>query len=76
MVKELKRHISASPFTPFTLIMSSGQQYKVPTPDHAGLSPTGSHAVIWFDDDSSVTLSTLHMTAIESEGDMSPSAAP
>jgi hypothetical protein len=70
MVKEIKRHISASPFRSFTLIMSSGQRYNVPTANHAGLSPTGSQAVIWFNDGSSVMLSTLHMTAIETEGDM------
>jgi len=50
--------------------MSSGQRYKVPTADHAGLSPTGTQAVIWFDDGSSVILSAIHMTAIETEGDI------
>jgi hypothetical protein len=70
MVKEIKRHILASPFRPFTLIMSSGQRYKVPTADHAGFSPTGTQAVIWFNDGSSVILSAIHMTAIETEGDI------
>jgi hypothetical protein len=37
----------------------------VPTADHVGVNPRGSRVVVWFDDDSSVTISGLHITAIE-----------
>ena len=45
--------------------MSSGQRYQVASADHAGVSPTGGRVVIWFDDEGSVTISGLHIVALE-----------
>jgi hypothetical protein len=65
MITEVKRLLEAQPFEPFSVVTTSGQQYGVPSPDHAGISPHAGRMVIWFDDDSSVTLAGLHIAAIE-----------
>jgi hypothetical protein len=62
---DLRRLLSARPLKRFSIVTSSGKQYEVPSPDHAGVNPASSRIVIWFDDDSSVTLSALHIAAIE-----------
>jgi hypothetical protein len=62
---DLRRLLSARPFKRFSIVTSSGKQYEVSSPDHAGVNPASSRIVIWFDDDSSVTLSALHIAAIE-----------
>ena len=67
MITDVRQHIQASPFEPFFIVTSSGHRYRVATSDHAGINPGGSRVVIWFDDDSGVTLSGLHIAAIEKE---------
>jgi hypothetical protein len=46
-------------------VTSSGHRYPVASLGHAGIHPRGSRVVVWFDDDSSVTVAALHMVAIE-----------
>ena len=65
MIADVKRLLEAQPFEAFSIVTTSGKQYDVPSPDHAGISPQAGRIIIWFDDDSSVTLSGLHITAIE-----------
>ena len=65
MIGEIRQSLSAVPFEPFAVVTSSGRHYRVPTRDHAGLNPKGSRVVIWFDDDSSITISSLHIVALE-----------
>src|ERR1700730_7461722 len=75
MTRDLRRLLDARPFERFSIITSSGKQYEVPSPDHAGINPTKSRIVIWFDDDSSVTLSALHIAAIEKTASKPPPPA-
>jgi hypothetical protein len=65
MIADVRQHLHAGPFEPFVIVTSSGQRYRVPSADHAGISPNGGRVVIWFDDDSGVTISGLHIVAIE-----------
>jgi hypothetical protein len=65
MIAEVKRLLEAQPFEAFSVVTTSGKQYQVPSPDHAGISPRAGRMVIWFDDDSSVTLAGLHIAAVE-----------
>ncbi len=65
MIADVRQNLHASPFQPFVIVMSSGQRYRVPSADHAGISPRGGRVVIWFADDSGVTISGLHIVAIE-----------
>jgi hypothetical protein len=65
MIGDIRQHLQAAPFEPFTIVTSSGRRYAVPSADHAGLNPRASRVVVWFDDDSSVTVAGLHVVAIE-----------
>jgi hypothetical protein len=67
MIAEVRQHLQAGPFEPFVIVTSIGRRYPVVSADHAGINPNGTRAVIWFDDDSSVTISGLHIVAIEKE---------
>ena len=68
MVSDVRQHLAAAPFEAFFIVTSSGHRYPVASPDYAGINPRGSRVVIWFDDDSSVTISGLHIVAIEKNG--------
>ena len=67
MIADIRQCLQAVPFEPFLIVTSSGKRYRVATADHADINPQGSRAVVWFDDESSVTLSGLHIAAIEKE---------
>jgi len=68
IIDEVRQYLHASPFEPFQVVTSSGHRYRVATADHAGINPLGNRMVIWFDDEGSVTISGLHIVAIEKEG--------
>ena len=74
MTADIQRFLKAQPFEPFSIVSSSGQRYRVPSAEHAGLNPTGSRVVVWFDDDSSVTLSGLHIASLETDAPSSRAA--
>lgn len=65
MVADIRQLLDSAPFEPFTIVTSSGNRYLVPSADHAGIHPRGSRVVIWFDDESGVTVSALHIAAVE-----------
>ena len=65
MTADIREHLRARPFEPFTVLTSAGTRYDVVSPDHADVNPAGTRIVIWFDDDSSVTIAGLHVAAIE-----------
>jgi hypothetical protein len=67
MIADIRHHLQAGPFEPFSIVTSSDVRCHVPSADHIGFNPHGSRVVIWFDDDSSVTVSGLHIVAIEKE---------
>ena len=67
MIAEVRQHLQAGPFEPFVIITSSGHRYRIASADHASINPQGSRVVVWFDDDSSVTISGLHIVAIKKE---------
>ena len=65
MIADIRHHLEARPFEPFTIVLSSGDRHQIATADHANVGPSGSRMIVWFDDDGSVTLSGLHIVAIE-----------
>ena len=67
MIADIRHHLEAAPFEPFAIVTSSGDRYRIASADHAGIHPRGSRVVIWFDDDSGITVSGLHIVAIEKE---------
>jgi hypothetical protein len=68
MTPDIRHFLTAAPFEPFSIVTSSGRRYQVPSRDHAGINPRGSRVVIWFDDGGGVTVSALHIAAIEKNG--------
>ncbi len=68
IIDAVRQYLHASPFEPFQVVTSSGRRYRVATADHAGINPLGNRVLIWFDDEGSVTVSGLHIVAIEKEG--------
>jgi hypothetical protein len=75
MIAGIRKCLQAGPFEPFFIVTNSGNRYRVATADHAGINPQGSRVVVWFDDESSVTLSGLHIAAIEREAPSKAKAA-
>ena len=67
MISDIRSHLDAKPFLPFSIVMSSGQSYRVASPDHANINPKQTRVVIFFDDDSSVIISTLHIATVVQE---------
>ena len=65
VIAQVSDCLQAGPFEPFAIITCSGHRYDIPSADHAGIHPRGSRVVIWFDDGGSVTLSALHIVAVE-----------
>jgi hypothetical protein len=65
MIQKIRELLGAAPFVPFAILTSGGKRYRVETADHAGINPQGSMVFIWFDDEGSLTISGLHIAAIE-----------
>jgi hypothetical protein len=65
MIGDIRQHLAAAPFEPFTIVTSSGKRYAVPSADHASLNPTNTGVVVWLNDDASVTIAGLHIVALE-----------
>jgi len=75
MIADIRQLLQAGPFEPFFIVTSSGSRYRVATADHADINPQGNRVVVWFDDDSSVTVSSLHIVAVEKDSPRQPKAA-
>jgi len=67
MIADIRHFLETRPFEPFVIVTSNGHRYRVPSVDPVGTNPQGNRIVVWFDDDSSATLSGLHITALEKE---------
>ena len=65
MIADIRQHLEAAPFEPFTIVTTSGRRYAVPSADYAGLNPQATRVVVWFGNDASVTIAGLHVAAIE-----------
>ena len=65
MVADIRQFLGSGPFEPFVIVTSSGNRYRVTSADHATVNPQGSRVVVWFDDESGVIISGLHIAAIE-----------
>jgi hypothetical protein len=65
-VAELLRWLSAVPFSPFQIIVSSGARYEIPTPDHITIMRISRRVVVEYDDDRpGAYIHPLHITSIE-----------
>ena len=62
---ELQRWLNEAPFVPFSIVMSSGKSYPVPTPDHLSILRLSRRVFVEFDDLSSASINVFHIAAIE-----------
>ena len=67
MIADIRRFLESGPFEPFVIVTSSGNRYRVASADHANINPQGTRLTVWFDDDSGVIVSGLHIAAVEKE---------
>ncbi len=75
MIADIRQLLQAGPFEPFFIVTSSGSRYRVAGADYAGINPQGSRVVVWFDDESSVTVLGLHIAAVEKDAPQQAKAA-
>jgi len=75
MIADIRQFLQAGPFEPFFIVTSRGSRYRVASADHANINPQGSRVVVWFDDESSVTVSGLHIASLEKEAPPESKAA-
>ncbi len=64
MIEDIRRLLETRPFKPFSIELSSGQIYNVPTAGHAAINPLGDRVIVWFDDGPGVTLIGPHMVGV------------
>jgi len=65
MVDDIRKLVDRRPFMPFTIRMSDGQQYPVPSTDHIHFSPRGTRVFVSDDSDDSVAiLPVLHVSGV------------
>ncbi len=50
MIDDIRERIHAQPFVPFTIYVTDGREYHVPTTDHAHVPPNGMRVSVWTDD--------------------------
>lgn len=65
MTDEVRKLLHAIPFQPFLVKTSDGKQYRVKHPDYVAISPKGGRVTLYADEETSTTLSALHIVAVE-----------
>ena len=75
MIGDVRHFLESGAFEPFAIVTSSGNRYRVPSADHATVNPQGSRAVVWFDDESGVIISGLHIASVAKETPQKAKAA-
>jgi hypothetical protein len=75
VIANIRQFLQTGPFSPFFIVTSSGNRYRIATADHASINPWGSQVVVWFDDESSVIVPGLHVAALEKEAPPQSKAA-
>ncbi len=64
MIADIKKHVQITPFKPFSIRMSDGQEYSVQTIDHIFFPPSGGRVIVEDDDGAVADLPALHITGL------------
>ena len=67
MTNDIRQMLAARPFQPFVVHTADGREYRVPTPEHAQVSPRGGRVSIWADDDTTIILPALLISGLKME---------
>lgn len=65
MTDEVRRLMHEEPFVPVLVKTSDGSQYRVKHPDYVAISPEGGRITLYADEETSTTVSALHIVAVE-----------
>ena len=68
MTADIRLHLAAQPFIPFTVHVADGREYRIPTPDHAHVYPSGGRVSIYTDDDREFILPALLLSGLALDG--------
>jgi hypothetical protein len=66
VIADIRRRLAERPFIPFSIYCTDGG-LRIPTVDHAVISPTGRRLIVFFDDDTAQYLSPLHISRVAIE---------
>jgi hypothetical protein len=64
MVGDIRKHLEMTPFVPFSIQTTDGQEYAVPTIDHIYLPPVGGRVVVSDDKGAVVVLPGLLISGL------------
>jgi hypothetical protein len=64
VIADIRRLLAERPFVPFSIYCTNGGVVRIPTVDHAVISPTGRRVIVFFDDDTAHYLSPLHISRV------------
>ncbi|MBA2432087.1 MAG: hypothetical protein H0V56_08215 [Chthoniobacterales bacterium] len=64
MIADIRSQLARTPFMPFAIRTSDGNEYPVPSLDHILISPRGGRIIVTNDEDTVAVLPTLHISAI------------
>ena len=65
VVAELMRRLAATPFIPFTIVMSNGDRHFVPTADHLSITRLLRQVMLETDEPRIIDINPLHVASIE-----------
>ena len=68
MTADIRLHLQARPFIPFTVHVADGREYRILTPDHAHVYPSGGRVSIYTDDDKEFILPALLLSGLALDG--------
>jgi hypothetical protein len=64
MIDEIRKQLGRVPFIPFSVRTSDGQEYSVPTVDHAYITPRGNRVIVTDDKGTVAILGPLHINSV------------
>jgi outer membrane lipoprotein SlyB len=64
MIDEVRKQLHRVPFVPFSVRTSDGQEYSVPTVDHAYITPRGNRVIVTDDKGTVAILGPLHINCV------------
>ena len=73
---EIRNRLKASPFVPFTIYVTDGREYRVPTADHAHVLPDNRRVSVWTDDNRQYTLPLRQLSGVEGTADLPEPSGP
>ena len=64
MIDEIRKQLARVPFVPFSVRTSDGDEYSVPTVDHAYITPRGNRVIVTDDKGTVAILGPIHINSV------------